>query len=358
VPHCEPDVEQINRYLERPDLAVSSLDQLDDIKCWVQGLTSATYVRDLLRSRHDIRRDSGLQPRSDSIARLVDIACKYMEQADKGPQEVSFLPLYYVCLNLLKAYVVAGPYEAALSTNRHHGAGYDANRDPQSLDDDIITLYGKGAIPLFYQTMVGQSIGSGLELRMRDVYPYIRDVAAEYSRVTKGRPRLIPFVITVEEDALKGSKRLKANYIDRYNVKFSQVATQSLQAFAGLRREKEDSRQLVSRWHSSNDDAAIRAHIRPAMLYNEIIKDQSGPPVTYNLVPLSAGKLLLPEELPLVLAFYHMSNVVRYSPDGVRKLMNSKYWPVLLVLRRHGLYRFLVLFWSFMNQRCTHIVGR
>jgi len=74
-------------------------------------------------------------------------------------------------------------------------------------------------------------------------------------------------------------------------------------------------------------------------------------------VPLSNCELLLPEELPLIIAFYHMSMVVRYNPDALRELSNSQFWPVLLVLRRHGIYRFLLLFYSFVTQCCWQIAN-
>ena len=89
------------------------------------------------------------------------------------------------------------------------------------------------------------------------------------------------------------------------------------------------------------------------MLYGAV--DELG--VGYQLVPVAGGKLLLPEELPLICAFYHMSSVVRYDPDTLTKLMGSRCWPMLLALRKHGTYRFLLLFWSFAMQCSSYIMG-
>lgn len=342
-------MEQVNRYKELT-IVQSSLDQLEDVMCWVEGLTSARYVGDLLKSKHSLTGNLSVRYRSESVSKLVTIACKYMEQAKKGPEEVSFLPLYYACLNLLKSYIIVGPYGAELSRNRWHGASYNPNRDFKSLDDDFIKLEKRGAIPLFYHTIVGQSIGRPLTLAMREVYPYIVDIGAEYNRVSRSKNRLLPFEIKI---AHKGeTQRIEASYIGTDQAEFAKVRIMTLQAFSGLRRESKGSTKLVSKWYDKNDTAAMMACLRPAMLYG---RSQSPFRQNFNLVPSSSGNLLLPEELPLICAFFHMSAIVRYNPDGLQRLMDSKYWPVLLVLRRHGLYRFLMLFWSFITQCCTYI---
>lgn len=339
----------INRYREL-SVVRSGLDPLEDVMCWVEGLTSVKYVKDLLRSKHSLSGSLSVHKQSESVAELVTIACKYLEQAKKGPEEVSFLPLYYACLNLLKSYIVVGPYGVELSRNRWHGATYNPNRDFRSLDDDIIVLQKRGAIPLFYRTLVGQNINHSLTLKMREIYPYIVGVGAEYERVSRGKRRLLPFEIQI---GVKGeNQRIEASYIGMNQAEFAKVRIGTLQVFRGLRRESKGSLKLASKWYSKNDTASMMACLRPAMLYGY----RQGPfEQTFNFVPSSSGKLLLPEELPLICAFFHMSAVVRYNPDGLQKLMDSKYWPVLLVLRRHGLYRFLILFWSFITQCCTYI---
>ncbi|MDP2951759.1 MAG: hypothetical protein Q8O76_00395, partial [Chloroflexota bacterium] len=168
---------------------------------------------------------------------------------------------------------------------------------------------------------------------------------------TGNKPRLVPFQINIEEH--EGKQRIVAQYLGTEGGEFSKVDVATLQAFRGLHREAESAARLVSEWHPKEDTASLQACLRPPMLYEEI--DQLVG--SYHFVPSSGGKLLLPEELPLLCAFYHMSNVVRYDPDTLIRLMDSKYWPVLLALRRHGTYRFLLLFWSFVNQCSTSISG-
>ncbi len=69
--------------------------------------------------------------------------------------------------------------------------------------------------------------------------------------------------------------------------------------------------------------------------------------------PLCSKHLLLPEELPIALMFFHMSSVVRYKPEFLERLQQSKHWPVLAVAKRHSLLRVLLLFWAHMHKRVT-----
>jgi len=346
-------MERINRYKE-VNVLTSNLDPLEDVTCWIEGLTSVNYVKDLLKSKHNITTNMNIRQRSETIAKLVGVSCKYLEQARKGPEEVSFLPLYYACLNLIKCYIIVSPHSSLLEQNRWHGISYDPNKDFKSLDDDAIQFQRRGAIPLFYNTVVGQSMFQNVNppysISMHDIYPYIINVGAEYRMATRSKDKLIPFIININQQPQR--QRIEATYIGINQQAFKSVRIGTLQAFKGLKRENKNSNKLISRWYSNTDTTPMMACLRPAMLYGY---GQSQSNEAFNFVPSSTLNIFLPEELPLVCAFYHMSNIVRYNPDGLKKLANSKYWPLLLVLRRHGLYKFLLLFWSYMNQCCTYI---
>jgi hypothetical protein len=344
-------MEEIHRYKDVETL-VSHLDPLEDVICWIEGLTSTVYVKDLLKSKHNLTANTSIRQRSEDVAKLVEVACKYLEQARKGPEEVAFLPLYYAVLNLVKCYIIVGPYYAQLASNRWHGIRYDTSRNFNSLDDDSIEFKRGGAVPLFYNTVVGQSMFQNVNppYRMREIYPYIIDIRAEYGMATRSKDRLLPFVITVNQQGQR--QRVEATYWGRDKRVFSNVRIGTLQAFKGLRRETKDSSKLISRWYTTNDTTHMMECVRPAMLYGSRFSQSEN---AYDLVPSVKLDIFLPEELPIICAFFHMSNIVRYNPDGLEKLADSKYWPSLLTLRRHGLYKFLLLFWSFINQCCTFI---
>lgn len=344
---------ELHRY-EKINVVQSPLDPFDDVVCWVKGLTSAKYVEELLKSKHSLQGPIGVRQRSQIVAGLVQLACKYFDQAQNGPQDVSFLPLYYALLNLSKAYIAIGPYSNELSQNRKHGATYEPEKNVRTLDNDYIKLRSMGAIPLLYRTLVGEdlfeNVREPLTIKMRDIYPYIPSISAEYKTATGNESRLIPFRIWIAEK--QGKEMVVARITEGYEQEMDKVKIAWLQGFNGLRREDAKQPNLVSELYDKGNMQSLRSCLRPAMLYGALYI-QGG---SIQYVPWSRGKLLLPEELPLICAFYHMSSVVRYNPDALSKLMDSKYWPVLLALRRHGVYRFTLLFWSFVTQCCTYIL--
>ena len=60
-------------------------------------------------------------------------------------------------------------------------------------------------------------------------------------------------------------------------------------------------------------------------------------------MPLQRGCLPFPEEFPIALLFFHMGSVVRYQPEFLAKLRDSRHWPILASASRHGLFKFLLL---------------
>jgi hypothetical protein len=97
------------------------------------------------------------------------VASKYLEQGVTGPPDISFLPLYYAILNLLKVYVLIGPYHANLPANRWHGATYNGlEKDSHSVATEVITIKKGGVIPLFYRSITGKVVTTNeLQLKIR-----------------------------------------------------------------------------------------------------------------------------------------------------------------------------------------------
>jgi hypothetical protein len=334
---------------------LSGLDPLEDVTCWVEGLTSRKYAEELLASRHTLKGSMTIAERSESVAKLTTMACKYLDQAAKGPREVSFLPLYYAFLCLSKAYITIGPFADEIVQNRRHGATYDVEKNPGLLEDDFIGLYPKGTIPLLYRTLLGESMFQKavppIAIKMGDIYRYIVDISAEYSEATGKNNMLVPFTIDVE--VLGDTQRIVASYAGvGGESEFNDVNIADLQAFKGLNKEDGESSRLVSKWYDAGDTESMLHCVRPALLYGH-----NSNRTEFQFVPQSGGDILLPEEIPLLCAFYHMSCVVRYNPEALGRLADSKFWPVLLALRRHGTYKFLLLFWNFATQCCTYIEG-
>ncbi len=130
-----------------------------------------------------------------------------------------------------------------------------------------------------------------------------------------------------------------------------------LKIFTGLRSQPNQPERFASDKIMVSTDAEARArllsHTKRHLLY-QIVRDLFHNPIGIY-TPLSAGPMELAEEIPIWLAFFHLSNVVRYKPDTLARIKDSAAWPMLLCLQRHALLRFLVIFWSFMQQRTIEL---
>jgi hypothetical protein len=320
-------------------LIQTNLDLFADVVTWLEYYAAGDYVTSLLIDRHGV---SALEAkrRAHLIVPHVGLARHYVEQAMSGPGDVAFLPAYYAILNLLKVYILFGPYHAQLPNNRWHGATYDVDsRDSQTLLTERIILKKGGALPLFYQTVTGQTVKHNTSVAMADVYPYILDASLEYEFAT-GKPAKVASLafgtlvmnkrkrLSVEVSLIPGSVVPKLN---------------QLKPLAQFRRDPSQTSRFISKSLKGLTPAHIRTHLRPFLLY-QFMSGAAG-------APISGSRLLLPEELPIALAFFHMSSVVRYKPEFLAKLKDSRFWPLLSTVRRHGLFKFLTLFWSFTHQK-------
>ena len=79
-------------------------------------------------------------------------------------------------------------------------------------------------------------------------------------------------------------------------------------------------------------------------------------PYRRDTIPRRMTLFQRPEEINLFLAFFHLSGLVRYNPSLAYRLEDSRFWPMLLTFRRHGLLRALTLAWEFAHQSHTEFV--
>lgn len=343
---------KIGRYPETREV-FTSLDPLEDVKCWISGLKSKRYLTEFVKDKHALQGRISLQERINAATAFIEIACEYLEQAHNSPQSVSFLPLYYAFLNLAKVYIIFGPFADDLKRQRRHGVTYDPTlKDSRTLETEYIRIRPEGAITLFYRTLLG-SYPLRRYIRLSDIYPYILDIDAEYHTATGHYTKLAPFLIEVKQKK-NGKQKLYAK-LDREMMGEPIphcTELRYLKAFKGMHKDASDPDLLTSPEIPAGSTKSVRHFIRPPLLYGF---KESGESPTYQFVPVCNSGTLLPEEFPILLAFFHMSSVIRYNPQFYKKLIDSKYWPMLLVLRRHATFKFLILFWSFINQTSLYI---
>jgi hypothetical protein len=320
----------------------SARDALADTLVLCEFLTAQEYVLEIMHSRHPLTR-SDAKSRAKSICSHVRTALAYVNQALSGPPDVAFLPAYYAILNLAKVYILFGPYYARLAENRWHGVIYRRYaKASQKLPTERITLQTKGAIPLFYETVTRRQLTSEIELSMETIYSFIADIGFEWQLASGKELQLVGVAFDVERSAR--DSRPIARFNDRSGKRID-VDVRRVKVLRHFRRRAPKALEFRGgRVVGGDDDIVVRMNIEPHLLYYPIFDKVTTP-------LWGSQRLLMIEEIPIALMFFHMGSVVRYNPEFLARLRDSRFWAVVAAARWHGLYKFLLLFWSFVQQR-------
>lgn len=359
--------ERILRYPETREVG-SQQDVFSDVISWLRGLQSKGFVTDVLAAHHGFTHGSSTRVAARAVAAHVRLALDFLDQAFSGSPELSFLPIYYSLANLAKAMIIAGHRIGDISSQRLHGVSWSGvATSSRHLINDHITLMSRGTIPLFYQVITGTMWPNTPQKRrdstwtlsprrvvyLRDIYPFIYSVGHEYKQII-GQPVRLETVQVFAKTVGPNSARIEIHLDPGSRVASGRTA----KLLAGFRRE---GKMFVSRTETtSSAEESIRTlsgTLRRYLLYDTISTSgciHADPhmgriPVVISVTPFSSSNLLLPEELPILLAFFHLSSVVRYDPQRLIRLFDSRSASLLHSLRRHGTYRFLLLFWSYIN---------
>jgi YaaC-like Protein len=324
----------ICRY-EETEAIITHLDPLTDLVTWLEYYSAIDYVAAILTDRHGVPSTAARQ-RARLVAPHARLAREYFDQALSGPRDVSFLPIYYGILNLVKIYILFGPHHALLPANRWHGATYDGyGKASQTLLTEKITVKQGGAIPLFYQTLTGQQITRAKSLRLSEIYPYLLGVSIEYKLATGKAALLVD--LHFQTVKLATQEHLAVSIALHKGAAMPRV--HQLKALIGFKKHLSMPGGFIGRPISPRHPP--RSHIKPYLIYHHV----NGTAATR----VCGSNFVFPEEFPIVLAFFHMSSVVRYKPEFLARLKDSKYWPLLSTARRHSLLQFLIAFWSFTH---------
>jgi hypothetical protein len=340
----EPREIQIYRYAGPPEVVVTQLNPFEDTIQWLGYLVAKDYLMDLLRKVHNLRGEKA-KVRVKRIVPHIKDAVLLLEQALASREEVSFLPAYYAMLNLARVYVLLDSGPQKLDRSRTHGAKYeerDAGFDPMN---DQILFDKSGSLPFFYETLTGQSLVTQARCRaikMRNVYPYVSGIDVEYS-LSLGKAHQMPaFRVSCVGDK-KAGYRL---YVEPLRSGRTQIDINNVPAFAAFKKDEKNACFLSPTFRST--DSRLNEDLRKQIACHLLYYSETGQPPAACTGP---GVPPFPEEFPILLLFFHMSNVVRYNPVFLFQLRESKYWPMLAAARRHSLLRFLILFWSHVHKK-------
>ena len=343
------------------------LDPLSDISSWFTGLRSRGFVADLLKNIHGFNDRDKINRASKAISSHAENAVNLLGQGFSGSIDVSFLPIYYALLNIAKIYIILKDKQSELEQQRKHGASY-IPKSSRDLMTEEIKLYKEGAISLYSQSITNQNlVGSkkAIPVKMNEIYPFIRSISHEFSEIYKPEQLYYPININLEGDDKKGY-RLKADITNKTHMQnFNKRYIKVLNGFNLVPKVRKTKKcrlinatgydYYVTRLIKDSKENAERQLIKQYLRRYLLSIDVQGNSAS-TITPISNNKLILPEELPILLAFYHMSNVVRYNPEMLEQLKDSKAWTLLLNLTRHGTLSFLELSWSAIQQKHIKIL--
>ena len=344
-----PQRRLIHRYDEYKT-PITKLNPLEDYRNWVSGLRSKGYTADLLREIHGFNDAKEIALSAKAISAHAEHAVNLLQQAMSGPSDVSYLPIYYCMLNLAKICVIISGYREELRKQKWHGVKYIPKKRPQDLSNETIVIKSEGAIPLYYKSITGQPLPDReIKRELRQIYPFIRYISHEYMSIYHCDycfARIAVEMLGNVNDGFYLSAEINP-------LKQTEISNRQLKVLCGF-HSKDLNPGLPIYYHTdtvggTEEEAkpVLLRKIRRFLLVSDV--DAAQNPVCFT--PISGSPVFALEEFNIILAFFHLSNVVRYNPEYLNKLKDSKAWSLLLALRQHGSLGFLEHFWSFVNKK-------
>ena len=342
----------IDRYNET-SVSASALSPFDDVFDWLGYLQSAEYVANRLAAIHGVAA-SNAKIRSAKIASHAKYALQYIEQSITGPKPVAFLPAYYAVLNMSKIICLSGPYANEFSNQtRWHGASYNVGgKDSRSILTEEITLRSGGTLALLYKTITqGQELPRSTVIKMDSVYSCIPEISVEYELASSKKPKIANLAISVTDS--ESSDRILTVRVQPYGRLPNNFSLRWIPALTGFQ-------QTVGRPSVFTSNLGVVARSDLTSVVRQKFRQQYLYFTAHDLQPRTALRnqhIRFPREFPLALMFFHMSSVVRYKPEFLEKLTNSKFWPLLATGLRHGLFQYMLQTWSYIHKANHQIVA-
>ena len=330
---------------------VTPLNPIEDVVSWIRGLNSLGYTSDLLKNIHGISDPKEIKKCGQLISTYAENAIGFLDQAYSGSPKVSFLPLYYAILNISKIYVVLSGKRMQLPKNPWHGAKYDPlKKTSRDLLTEEITLKEQGILPLFYESLTNLPWKlQNRKIKLYDIYPYIHDISYEYEHAYKRPFALQGIRLTIKKESSGGYNLVaELKQSDHPNAGKQQY----LRILKGFHSNPQQPNVFISHkvFAATEKEAhdLLLKNVKRYLLYGTMT-DSLGQ-IEGSWTILSNKRLLFPEEIPIWIAFFHLSNVVRYNPEFLARIKDSKSWSMVLALRKHAILKFLLLFWSYLHQ--------
>ncbi len=306
----------------------------------------------------DLIRTKGLQPPSDHqkifnwFQAFVRQAKSYYSSAKTLHYRSSSLLYYYSFLNLVKAYLLLIQPQRIMDQKIHHGLTYDIPTTNTDFQLEIIGVR-RGAFPMFYEAQIAIAISTatGSSLNIVNLLGYPTEIASQYHLAGYGDLNTLPSIAAIAIDrpnnqswiifgipatsSLNGFLSLHVNFLNNYQevqinkdllrlvfdisvpelstFRFFQeiTTTPTLAASSGVVDSTVPVQKIIndlnpyysSHYFDDNRDLDI------VIPYTD----------TINITPMPIN-----EVLAIYAAMFYLSSLVRYRPDYLEALLNTK----------------------------------
>ena len=254
--------------------------------------------------------------------------------------------LYYYCLlNLTKAYLILHRPSKLVDTEIGHGLKFDV-KDNRAFSKQQIKLRGDGVFSVFYELETGTNLQKDTPLNISNLFSYCFEISGQYELGGFGISKVIPcfsgYAINNEDKkcwAVIGIRRFEQIEPYKYELKCLK------RTFEEIHLPRNNSRELfqIHAWEhqyykffqNKKPKPWIEGKYLPLKKINEEIMSAfensfcvNYYPSNYDFVislPLSPrNKIQMNEELAIFCIYYYLGNLVRYKPEYLEKLLNTK----------------------------------
>lgn len=332
-------------YINKHDNAnciTTHLDPFEDLMILWESFKSLDYINEVLQLHHGINNTRRRKKLAEQIKIHTSHGLELTKQAIETSNDTSFILLYYACLNLSKTVILFKGNEAQLARNRWHGASYkDSMILKKNPLNEFIEVKKRGTIALLYNTLTNKSINQDHKVYLKDIYPFIDDISAEYSRLFNKECQTVATSINI----ISSNDNEHYLRIEDINRSENLISSRKIGAIKRMRIKKIHNQEYYvspSQFLPFNDaKVELLKHID-----RTIISDIDWSGDLYTSIPISAKSIVYPQEILITLAFFYLSNVSRYNPEHLNKLKDSKVWVLMFALKKQGFFKFLKTMYS------------
>jgi len=348
----------IYRYGNQPHIVHTRGNPLDDYISLISSLRGKSVIADYLRNKHSFTDASEIEATSRAISSHLEYALILLDSGLKQPAEISFLNLYYAMLNLAKIMIHFGGKGKQLAGERWHGAFYrnDTNTRPSIIADNI-NIGKNGAILLLNEVIHGsRTLIQEKVINIVDIYSNILAIGYELSHITKvedGHINIDIDIVSVSTD----EHRLQ--FINHERPNGLTLDLGKIHAVNGFGQNPAAGNVFVSPTIRDPSRELAKERLIKSYVRRELLITGADPTTQFSCVSAYRdSQYYFSEEIAVLLAYFHLSSLVRYNPEQLELYRDSMQWMLIMGLKQNGVLTFLENFWNYVNKQDIYFVVR